>query len=336
MRRLIGLTLGLCVVAGIANAATPSKTPALVDQVNAAEIGASRPKRSKGLDPLLLKAQILLDRARFSPGAIDGRAGDNFNKALAAFRAANGLGPGRLDAEVWAKLSAGAPPAVLITYMISEADLKGPFLERVPKRIEDMVGLERLSYSSTREMLAEKFHVTERLLGQLNPGQRFDKAGADILVPDIGKAKDAPEGSRAARIEVDKAGHSVKAFDKDGKLLGFYPASIGSNEKPAPSGRLEVVSVSENPDYTYNPDYAFKGVKADRTLRIAPGPNNPVGRVWIDLSRESYGIHGTPEPDRVGKTYSHGCVRLTNWDAVDLAHLARKGTEVDFLDAPAR
>src|SRR3712207_8258259 len=115
---------------------------------------------------------------------------------------------------------------------------------------------------------------------------------------------------------------------KDGKLVAFYPASIGSEEKPAPSGSRKVERVAQNPTYTYNPKYQFKGVKSDKPFTIKAGPNNPVGAVWIDLSIESYGIHGTPEPEKVGKTYSHGCVRLTNWDVRQLAAMVEKGTPV--------
>ncbi len=133
---------------------------------------------------------------------------------------------------------------------------------------------------------------------------------------------------------VDKPGHDVEAFTADNKLVAFYPASIGSTEKPAPSGDFAIRRIVHNPDYTYDPDYKFKGVKATKPFTIAPGPNNPVGAVWMDLSFEGYGIHGTPDPEAIGKTQSHGCVRLTNWDALDLALLVDKGTPVSFQDKP--
>src|SRR4029077_6097256 len=122
----------------------------------------------------------------------------------------------------------------------------------------------------------------------------------------------------------------VRVLAKDGALLASYPASVGSEEKPAPSGMLKVVRVGRNPTYTYDPEFKFRGVKANEKLHIAPGPNNPVGLVWIALNEKSYGIHGTPEPSKVGKTESHGCVRLTNWDALALAKLVRKGMPVEF------
>ena len=133
-----------------------------------------------------------------------------------------------------------------------------------------------------------------------------------------------------SRIEVDKKQRELRAYARDNKLVAVYPASIGSAEKPAPSGTHKVTGVATNPTYTYNPDYKFKGVKMDKKFDIKPGPNNPVGTVWIALDAPSYGIHGTPEPEKVGKTSSHGCIRLTNWDAEALAKMVQKGTVVEF------
>jgi lipoprotein-anchoring transpeptidase ErfK/SrfK len=139
-----------------------------------------------------------------------------------------------------------------------------------------------------------------------------------------------PPAEKVSRIEVDKKAHELRAYTQDNKLMAVYPATIGSTEKPAPSGTLKVERIAKNPDYTYNPKYAFKGVKTDKPFTIKPGPNNPVGTVWIALDKEGYGIHGTPEPEKVGKTYSHGCIRLTNWDAEALAKMVQKGTMVEF------
>ena len=143
-------------------------------------------------------------------------------------------------------------------------------------------------------------------------------------------AKQSAAGPAAAVVVVDKRQKAVLAYDAEKRLIGFYPASIGSADKPAPSGTLQVRSVARDPEYTYNPKYQFKGQTAERPVKVAPGPNNPVGIVWIGLSAEGYGIHGTPEPEKVGKTQSHGCVRLTNWDALALARLVKKGTPVQF------
>jgi len=150
-----------------------------------------------------------------------------------------------------------------------------------------------------------------------------------ITVPNVVDAR--PEG-QVFRVEVDKPAKLVRAFGRNDELVAFYPASIGSSEKPAPSGTYGIRQVVKNPTYHYDPRFKFKGVRAHKELTIAPGPNNPVGLVWIDLNKSSYGIHGTPRPEEIGKTHSHGCIRLTNWDALDLAKRVRKGTPVAFLD----
>ncbi|TIT42409.1 MAG: L,D-transpeptidase [Mesorhizobium sp.] len=170
------------------------------------------------------------------------------------------------------------------------------------------------------------------MLRRLNPGIGFRKVGTKLLVPDVGRG-DPP--AAIAGVEVDKGARQVRVLDPSGKWLAVFPASIGSDEKPAPTGEAEVKRVVRNPTYHYDPDFAFKGVKAKRPFTIAAGPNNPVGSVWIDLSIESYGIHGTPEPGKIGATFSHGCIRLTNWDAGDLAAMVRKSTKVSFKDEMA-
>jgi lipoprotein-anchoring transpeptidase ErfK/SrfK len=197
----------------------------------------------------------------------------------------------------------------------------------VPTNLEKMKGLPRLSYKGAREKLAEKFHMSEDLLQMLNPGKKFDVAGGNIVVANV---ETVSFPGKVARIEVDKSVQELKVFGRDQQLLAVYPATVGSEEKPAPTGRLTVTGISKNPTYRYNPKYAFKGVHAKEPFTINPGPNNPVGVVWIGLSAEGYGIHGTPDPSKVGKSESHGCVRLTNWDALRLAAGITKGTPVDF------
>jgi lipoprotein-anchoring transpeptidase ErfK/SrfK len=304
-------------------------------------------KAGRGVDPATIKAAIMLDRAGFSPGVIDGRGGENFKKALSAYQAANGLErTGRLDPATWGKLTGAADQPVLTEYAITADDLKGPFIPNQPRRLEDMAELPHLGYAGAGEELAEKFHMSEDLLRQLNPSANLQQEAVRIVVANVtplaprgtqttgnaGAAKDEGGKRLAARIEVAKSERAVRVLDRDGGLLAYFPASIGSAEKPAPSGVFKVTRVSYNPIYHYDPKFAFKGVKAQRRFEVQPGPNNPVGLVWIDLSAPSYGIHGTPNPDAISKTQSHGCVRLTNWDAMKLAALVRRGTPVEFVD----
>ncbi len=329
MKTVACAALGLFGLLSPALAAPPELT---LEAINKTEWSAEG-GNEKEISPILVKAQVLLDRARFSPGVIDGRNGENMQNAIKAFEKARGLNPdGSLDGELWAKLNQTSAEPALIAYTIRDEDVKGPFA-KIPDKLEEQANLERLGYSSPEELLAERFHMDQDLLKALNPGKRFDEAGASIVVANVdAKVEPGKPPEKVAKIEIVKSERVLRALAKDGAVMAVYPASIGSEEKPAPDGAHTVRAVAPNPNYTYNPDYAFKGVKAKEKFEIKPGPNNPVGSTWIDLSVESFGIHGTPEPEKVGKAYSQGCVRLTNWDVEELSKMVEKGTPVAFLD----
>jgi lipoprotein-anchoring transpeptidase ErfK/SrfK len=318
------------VVPGQAAPANPAgATPISVQAANSA-VFTPPPTDATQQSATLLRAEVLLDRAGFSPGVIDGRYGENLRQALAAFQKAKGLpASGALDAATWQALNAVGGPTVLARYVLTQADVAGPFIPAVPDRLQEQAALPAMGYTSAAELLAERFHMDEDLLRALNPGESFTGAGAEIIV-----ANPARPALAAAvdRIEVDAKEKAVRAFDAAGRLLAFYPATIGSSDNPSPAGAVTVTGVSRNPDYVYDPrklDYARGEIR--RRLTVKPGPNNPVGLVWIDLSKPTYGIHGTPEPDVIGKTQSHGCVRLTNWDVQALAAGVKAGVKVRFL-----
>ena len=310
-------------------------TASAADRMSASDIENARFTKklasTDSINPVAVKVEVLLDRANFSPGEIDGKFGENVEKALTAYSSARGLpvAPGMTD-EVWGKLMSDTQP-VTTEYVLTDKDIKGPFLEKIPAKLDDMKGLKALSYRNPQEELAERFHMSEQLLAALNPSIKFD-AGQKIVVLNVAKPKTEGKKEKITRIEVDKEAQTVKAFDKAGALVAFYPATVGSDEKPTPSGTLKVVSIDRNPTYRYDPDYKFKGVKSKKPFVIGPGPNNPVGIEWIGLNAEGYGIHGTPEPSKVSKTESHGCVRLTNWDVERLAEVTSKGVPVVFLE----
>jgi lipoprotein-anchoring transpeptidase ErfK/SrfK len=297
------------------------------DAVNKARFTQSA--RSQAVSPVIVKAQVLLDRKNISPGVIDGRRGSNLKKALKAFQGLEKLKrTGSLNRETWQALGGSANVPALITYTLTSSDVKGPFVRKIPQEMKQKAKLKRLAFTSPVEMLAEKFHMGERLLKQLNPGRSFKKAGESLVVANVRGIK--PDG-KAAKIVVDKTGEAVKVYDRRGQVIAFYPATIGSADNPAPSGNLKVRSVAENPVFTYSAKLKYaKELKEGQKIKVPPGPNNPVGSVWIDLNKYGYGIHGTPEPSKISKTESHGCVRLTNWDAQELAGMVSAGMPAIF------
>ena len=282
----------------------------------------------KTTGPLLLKAEVLMDRAQVSPGVIDGRMGQNVQNALSAYQQMHGLTTtGDLDQATWTSLTGADQAPVLKPYILTPQDVAGPWSPAVGEDFVKMSQQPALGYTSSRQMLAERFHMDEQLLTELNPGADLTKAGTRIVVVDPGEAS-LPE---VKTIEVDKNKEEVTAFDANHRAVGVFPATVGSTTRPSPKGTWKVKGVRQNPDYHYNPAKLTWGPKDAGKLHIPPGPNNPVGVVWIALTAPDYGIHGSPDPHVIGKTASHGCVRLTNWDAEALSRAVRPGVKVTFL-----
>lgn len=296
-----------------------------VDAINAASTLPTVLPGSGTPDAALVRLQILLDRTPFSPGEIDGLDGSNMRRAIAAWKTANGMGgDDAADAALLnALIRADGRPATQ-TYRLTAADVAGPFS---PPAGDDLQAQARngTHYVTALERLAERFHASPALLQALNPGIAFDRADQTIVVPNGA----SPALPPVARIEIDGGAGQLRAYGEDDALVAAFPATVGSSDNPSPSGELKVNGVALAPDYVYDPKKLSYGPGGERVV-VPAGPNNPVGVVWIDLSRESYGIHGTPEPSKVGKTASHGCVRLTNWDAEQLAAAVKPGVKVRF------
>lgn len=290
------------------------------------------PSVAVAYDDSVLRAQVLLDRAHFSPGVIDGVSGSNLRRAVGAYQEARGLEKTEaVDEALLEALAKEDSGAALVAYTIAAEDVKGPFAP-VPKELESMARLSHVGFASPAEAIAEKFHMDERFLRALNPGVDFSQVGTQIKVANAG----GDLAADAASIEVDKGRNILRVFDAAHNLLASYPATIGSADKPAPSGAFTVTAVAFNPTYHFDAARlpSFDKAKTPK-LTIAAGPNSPVGVVWIDLSLDTYGIHGAPEAQTVGKAASHGCVRLTNWDALELGRAVKKGVSVRFIE-PAR
>ncbi len=272
--------------------------------------------------------QVLLDRTGVSPGVIDGKFGSNVDKALALYAQVTGQVLRSTDTAGIREALASTGGDALVDYTITATDAAGPFVASVPHDYGEKSRLESLGFTSVAEMLAERFHMDEAYLKALNPEANFGRPGTIIRVANVG----ANRQGIVTRIIADKGKKQVRAYGADGRLVAAYPATIGSADTPSPTGSHTVARVAFDPEYTYNPKVNFKQGDNDKVLTIPPGPNGPVGTIWIALSKPTYGIHGTPDPSKIGKTESHGCVRLTNWDATELAKMVTPGVSVEFTE----
>jgi lipoprotein-anchoring transpeptidase ErfK/SrfK len=311
-------------------------------QISAATVNAGRPRLPLGpglRGPSVLRVQVLLDRASFSPGMIDGSWGRNTSISVYWFQAREGLPPtGVVDSATYARLEqvAGRPAELVRRQVLEAADVRGPFTE-IPGNIYEQAKLDCSCYESLAEKLTELFHSRAELLRQLNPGVALNqlKAGDALLVPNVRDAA-APPAGQVQTLVVSGADHYLQALDASGRILYHFPTTLGSSYDPSPEGSFTVLAITENPWWHYQPAILHHGHEDAPDAQIPPGPNSAVGKVWMTLSSGHYGIHGTKSPETIGYAVSAGCVRLTNWDALYLARRMTAGTPVVFRGTRTR
>jgi lipoprotein-anchoring transpeptidase ErfK/SrfK len=289
---------------------------------------ATDAKPVNGASPAILRAEVMLDRLHASPGVIDGRDGANFQHALEVYEKAHDLKTTKAPGgEVWSSLLEASPGPVIIEHLLTPKDVEGPFYPDLPKDYGELAKLPAIGYRSPAQKIAAMFHMSEALLGALNPGADLAAAGTKLFVTDVSPK---PVIEKIKTVVVDKTKSQVLGYDSHGHIIVSYPATIGSEELPSPSGTYKIKGIAFHPIYYYDPDKNFVQGDNKEKLKLPPGPNNPVGSVFIALTKPTYGLHGTPDPEKIDKTASHGCVRMTNWDADALAHLVKTGLIVRF------
>lgn len=274
----------------------------------------------------ILALQICLDRRGYSPNAMDGQAGAKTHAALAAYCSANGLPPPRQE-KIESAFDRYFPdePDLFCTAEVGAGDLAA--ITRIPQDPAKKANLPGMGYESILEMFAERGHVTPNTLKRLNPKIAWPDVtvGTKITLPEVSPVA---VGDKASLVKVSLTRFNISAISASGKVMALFPCSIARDKaKLPPTGEVRIVTQIANPNYTYTPDFTPRGKKASRYI-FPPGPNNPVGTVWLGLSIPGYGIHGTPIPERIGRAESHGCFRLANWNAEKLYELVKPGTRV--------
>jgi len=337
-------------IIGIGIAAAGMLAGTVVAQAPAAPTAAPAAAPKPAIDLTVLHVQVLLDRLGFGPGVIDGKGGQSLKAALRGFQAARGIKPtGEIDQPTLRILHAYRETRPVAMLTLSAADVSGPFTGPLPKDPELQAKLPALGYANLMEKLAEQFHTTTATLIALNSPSTRLAAGASIRVPNVAPASrdypadlkpewkqtlamlnvDArqPEGDH---VVVDKSEGVLKVMDAKDKVIAQFPATMGSEHDPLPLGTWKIQGASYNPPFHYNPELFWDADDSDKKQLLPPGPNGPVGVIWLDLSKPHYGIHGTPNPETIGRAESHGCIRLTNWDAARLSLMIKPGAKAVF------